>query len=265
MTGPPPSCAAAARRPRRALERLAEAVELARRPPASGRRAEPARAAVGLLEPLQRRLALAGGGERDAGAERDLRALERASRGRLQLQRARELVRRRRPRRPRASAVSPSACASAASASGWPPAAAIAESASRAGAGAREVAVARRTTSPPCAGPRPRSGGPRCAPSARARRGSARAAARRVAGVRPRSSRAPPRCRRPSRRRRAAPPCCRQRVSSGRAARASPRKARIEPSTPSATSASSGGVRAGAELAAQLAPPASQSPSSRRT
>ena len=98
----------------------------------------------------------------------------------------------------------------------------------------RAVRGGRRSTRP-SAGPRPRSGGPRCAPTARGGSGSSR--------------RRRPRCPRAPRARRGRPGCprcidttssrvavSRQRASSGRAPDGSPRKARIEPRTPSATS-----------------------------
>ena len=84
------------RRPRRAAEplrdRLAERGDLARRLGGQRPGAELARGPVGVAEALERRLALAGGGQRDAGAQLDLRALERDVEVAVQLDRARELL-----------------------------------------------------------------------------------------------------------------------------------------------------------------------------
>ena len=74
---PPPSASAAARAPEPPHDRLAERGDLARRLGGQRPRAELARRAVGVAEALERRLALARGGQRDPGALLDLRALER--------------------------------------------------------------------------------------------------------------------------------------------------------------------------------------------
>ena len=89
-----PRPAAAARRPSAADDRLAERGDLAGRLGGQRPRAQPAGGAVGLDQALQRRLAVAGGGQRHAGAQLDLRPLERDLQGALDVQGAAELVRR---------------------------------------------------------------------------------------------------------------------------------------------------------------------------
>jgi hypothetical protein len=80
---------------------------------------------VRLLQPQHRGAAVAGGGVRDAGAQRDPAALVRDLQAAVELERAGELRGRRGS--PSASASSPTAWASAASASPWPLRAAISD------------------------------------------------------------------------------------------------------------------------------------------
>ena len=77
---------------RAAAHRLAERGDLVRRLGGQRAGAELARAAVGAAQALERRLAVAGGGEHDAGAQLDLRALERDVEAAVDLDRARELL-----------------------------------------------------------------------------------------------------------------------------------------------------------------------------
>ena len=81
--------------PEPAHDRLAERRHLARRLGGERPGAELARRAVGVAEALERRLALAGGGEGDPGAQLDLGALEREVEAAVQLDRVRELLGRR--------------------------------------------------------------------------------------------------------------------------------------------------------------------------
>ena len=169
---PPPSASASARptEPRRPTRR---ARHLARRLGGQRARAELARGAVGVAQALERELALARGGQRDARAQLDLRALERHVEVAVQLDRAGELlgggVRVALEQRDLGERMS------AASASGWPCPEAIAGQ--RLGARVRAGAVAAAAkNAAPSAGRRARSGGRRCAPSGRGSRGSARAA-----------------------------------------------------------------------------------------
>ena len=85
-------------------------------------------AAVGVAEPLQRLLALSGGGEGDAGPQFDLRPLVRGRQVAVQLDRAGE-VSAAPAASPSSRASSPTAWASAATASSWPPSEAICPSA----------------------------------------------------------------------------------------------------------------------------------------
>ena len=153
------------------LDRLAEPRDLGGRLRGERRGAEAARRAMRLDQPLDRGVALPGGGERDARAELDLRALERDLEARVELGRAadllgggvrvalgeRRLAERVRERRERVRVARPGRDARQRLGARRAP--------RRAGRGAR-----RSTT--PSAGPRPRSGGPRCATSAPAGSGS---------------------------------------------------------------------------------------------
>ena len=109
-------------------DRLAEGGDFLRRLGGERPRSQLGRSAVGVAEPLQSLLALAGGGEVDAGAQFHLRPLVRDRQVAVQLDCAREAVA---PpagpplRRPTSRASSPTACASAATASSWPPSVAI--------------------------------------------------------------------------------------------------------------------------------------------
>ena len=164
--------------------------------------AELARAAVGVAQPLQRELALAGGGQRDAGAQLDLGALERRVELPVQLERARELLGRRdrvalhqrglgdrRGERGERVRVARGG----------------GDAGERLGAGvrARAVAALRVEGRRPAQPARARSGGRRSRASARARR---------------RSARRPPPRRPPRRRRGRARPSCRWSCCSGPAA-----------------------------------------------
>ena len=91
------------------------------------------------------------------------------------------------------------------------------DSASAHARASRDGAVARRSSTPPSAGPRPRSGGPRCAPSARARSGSARPPRRGRPSASASQASAAARVAAASRRRPGARRCRAQRSSSGRA------------------------------------------------
>ena len=172
------------------------------------------------------------------GAQQDLRALERDVEVLVELDRpARGAARRRRRRPPpgpsrRARGRAPRARRDGRSA------ATIADRRLGARARLRQRAGRARSGRPPSAGPRRRSGGPRCAPTARARAGassdarssspssaaSQASAAALSHSIEMTSSRSA---------------VCRQRSSSGRAASARPRQASTEPTMPSATSVSS--------------------------
>ena len=167
---PAPSASAAARLPSRWATDSPSSATSRAASAASGRAPSLRARAVGVAEPLQRHLALAGRGEGDAGPQLDLRSLVGDVQVAVQLDRARELLGRRLrvavgqrrladrlgergervgvPGRRRRSASAPR----------------------RRRARPRGRRGGRRSR-PPSAGPRPRSGGPRSPPSARAARG----------------------------------------------------------------------------------------------
>ena len=210
------------------------------------RGAEPARRArCASASRSSRGLALAGGGERGAGAQQDLRPLERDVEAARAARRARPSCSAAASASPSASAVSPSAWASAASASGWPVAAAIARQrlGARARLGERRRCAAKTARRPaqapdrvvvvlaalPAVEQRARQcSAARVGVALGARRATASAAALSHAHRDDVEARSPRRG---------------SGSSSGRPSRASPRQAWIAPSTPSATSVASAAAR----------------------
>ena len=243
--------AGGARRPRaaeRLLERRREQRDLGGGAGGDGARAETAGRPVGLAQALDRLLASPGGGQRDTGAQPDVRPLERDLERGVQLERALELRRggggvALRERRLAERVGERGECVAVPGGGR--------DRGQRLGARAGPAAGRRggRRSTPRSAAPRPRSGGPRCAPSGRARGGSARRPPRGRRSRRP-ASPAPRRCRPSSRRRRAAP------RSPGSAAAAGARGARRREGRGSRRTrrrrrALVGRRRAGPELAAE--------------
>ena len=251
-----------------AAEVLVRATRRARRPPrrpGGERRAPSPGRPVGLGQAFERRVALARGGQRDAGAEQDLRALERDARGRRAARRAR-----------------PNCC-------GGGVGVALGQRglAERVGERGERVGVARRR------GDRrqrlgARAGVGRAAPAPASQPGRPAQAPDGVVVVLLRSQRASTSAAVLRRARRSSPSCAaeprerrgavalhrddveprrvaRQRVSSGRAAAPWPRQTRIAPSTPSATSVSPRRRPGAMQLARRARCASSQSPSSRST
>ena len=259
---PAVSCSAAARRPRRSSTEAPERRHLRRRLGGQRAGAERDRDPVRLAELVDRGLALADRGQRDGAAHEDLRALERDAQRAVQLGGARELrgggVRvalgqrglgdRARQRRERVRVAGRRA---------------IEASASVQRAGEVEPARAREPARRTSAGPRPRSGGPGCAPSARAARGSAPRRARVALGRgQPRERGGAVALHRDDVEPRATSPGSAS--AAARPRRPCPRQTSIAPRMPSATSDSCGGV-SGVISSRQSCCASSQSPSSRST
>ena len=253
-----------------AAQVLGRPTRRARRPPqppraASGRAPQRVGEPVGLGQLVQRRVALAGRGQRRGAADQDLRALERDARGRRAARRRGRTAAAAASASPSASAVSAIAQASAASASACPADAAIDDSASVHARASSSAPGAREPAGRPAQAPDRVVVVLAALPAGEHERGSAPRRARVLALLRgqPRERRGAVALHRddvqPRRRLQAA-----RQQRPGRAARCRARPA-IAPRTPSATSVSCG-RRAGRDAAPRTAPATwSQSPSSRRT